>query len=163
MVRPLYVELPCALRPLRTPFDGDSEADAGALFVYMSARRVEGWSHLFAADANYWKDCEAHFPMGYTQLWVFEKRYCSKPDKIRTAPKPVNLEALQHPPESLQRRDWAGSLYAVLRQPAQGATDSDLVCYLTDPTLARRAAHHYAWTHKRAAVVALMRADEQWH
>lgn len=96
MVRPLYVELPCALRPLRTPFDRQREADAGALFVYMSARRVEAWSHLFAADANYWKDFEAHFPMGYTQLWLFEKVYCSKPNAIRTAPNPVDLEALRY-------------------------------------------------------------------
>jgi|GEM_PF-2842874 hypothetical protein len=67
-------------------------------------------------------------------------------------------------PKNIDRRDWPGRLYAILREPiAVKYPNGDVIGYrIRDETAVRRA-DQYTEIYSRRAVVGLMVWDTAWH
>ncbi len=163
---PVYItHLTGLLNPSETPFEKAGRDKRHPWFIYMTNRQTHRFSPLFdASDAKTVMDQAFEFiPMGYTQLWLFEKRFAAHPKgpllpKERTPT--YNYEASY--PASLERLDWVGRLFVVLRQPRRTPIH-DVVSYHTREPSAIQAAERYTRDQGRQAVVGLMQADHFWH
>lgn len=163
---PIYMTfLHALLQPPETPFERTGRDKRGHWFIYMTNRQAYRWSLLFAASAasNIMRQALQDISMGYTQLWMFEKRYVAAPrGEVLPQEREPTYQYEARYPQSLDRRDWAGRLFVVLREPLPQPVH-DVVSYHTREAAAIQAADRYARQQGRRAVVGLMQADETWH
>lgn len=154
------------LKPLQTPFDADGKTDAGNCFIYLTNSSSGGWSYLFEADkySAIVEEAYQKISMGYTQLWIFEKRYSVNPDNeiIITSDFSGELKLNTEYPKEITRDNWISNLYVVFKSPIR-ADSSDIVSYHTDEDSAVTTANHYCASHKTPTLVGLMKADMYWH
>lgn len=66
-------------QPARTPFTRAGTQDAGHLFLYLTNKPVH-WSLLLEVQKidQIYDDAFRLIPMGYSQLWLFEKLYSTR-------------------------------------------------------------------------------------
>jgi hypothetical protein len=151
-------------QPVQSPFESDGKTDSGDCFIYLT-NRTQAFSYLFPAEKYSAILGEAYkkIDMGYTQLWIFEKRYAVKPDSAAIGNKDFVTETIFNKdyPAEIERKNWANKLYVVLKSPE--FPGENIVSYHTDENSAVESADHYCAINHIPMVVGLMKADLYWH
>ncbi len=109
------------------------------------------------------REAEAKVPMGYNQLWLFEKKSCVAPSAARAGSGPRFNEARRQSPADLPRHLWPGRLHAVLQDPQQATKGPIVLTYHAKPGEAARYAQVLANEWRVRMLVALLLADVTWH
>lgn len=154
-----------SISPPETPFQRYGRCTQARWFIYMTNRSKGRWSCLMT-EADTRKRFEAYLHMGYTQLWLLHKIYTSGPASGESAPDENGRRRTFHPspPGHLDRRDWPGRLFVILREPiAVAFPTGDVIGYRVREETAVRRAQKYTETYGRRAVVGLMARDVAWH
>lgn len=149
------------LSPKQTPFSTMGVSEAGYRFYYLTNRRYARWSYLMTGSLTTLID-EAYdvIPMGYNQLWIFERILTVKPQRRQ-----IPDEALILPPaypKRINRAEWPGRLYVVLKEPTT-EQNNDVLAYHLKLFEAIEWAQQFSLQTSKKTVVGLMLADMYWH
>lgn len=151
-------------QPVQSPFEVDGKTDSCDCFIYLT-NRTQAFSYLFPAEKYSAIIGEAYkkINMGYTQLWIFEKRYAVKPDgaAIRDKHSSAEININKDYPAEIERKDWANRLYVVFKSPE--FPGENIVSYHADENSAVETADHYCAIHLLPTLVGMMKADLYWH
>ena len=152
------------LQPAQSPFDADGRDNSGDCFIYLTNRK-QAFSYLFSAEKYSAILGEAYkkIDMGYTQLWIFEKRYAVKPNSLEIENKHLTAEINLNKkyPAEIERKAWANKLYVVFKSPE--FPGENIVSYHTNETSAIEIANHFCALNQIPAAVGLIIADLYWH
>lgn len=156
------------IQPRQTPVVQAGLCPERYWFVYLTNRRWDRWSYLLQSglNANFMTEATAKIPIGYTQLWVFEKRFAAHPPDGESLPKErsghVTLQVQN--PDKIERLQYQDRAFFVLREPlTPPAPYHDTISLHLAEVDAIAAAERYAKGEGRRAVVALLRQDIYWH
>ena len=153
----------CEVVPTQNPGEKTGICNEGYRFIYMTGSGA--WSHLLepgTLDALI-REAESKIPVGYNQLWVFEKKFCATPALGNARPgHRFNEERWEYPRE-LGRHLWPGQLYVVLQDPVWAKQGPIVLTYHTKPGEAVAYAQVQAKQLKVQTIVGLMLADVTWH
>ncbi|RMH72551.1 MAG: hypothetical protein D6675_04325 [Gemmatimonadetes bacterium] len=154
-----YIE--AILQPPQTPFDVAGVCSDGYTFIYMTNRRQHRWSYLLAPEFDL-QEAYEKIPAGYTQLWLFEKRYVAHPVAGKPSPHPNPAWLNPEYPAEIEREQWIDRLFVVLHEP-KPHPHYDVVAYHLNASDAIADARHYADVQHLRTIVGLMKGDLYWH
>lgn len=165
-IDPYYRIFPSNTTPSRTPFSRSGYADANHFFIYMTNRKK--WSLLLdkARLDQIFAEAQTIIPIGYNQLWLFEKIYSTKKAKIQqTAHGSTPLyESHKDYPADIERCNWPEQLFVVLMEPyLMQSHNSHVLSYHLHEHEAINTANDYTFIKNRRAVVGKMLWDAYWH
>ncbi len=164
----VYAEIPGQFEPFETPFDKAGIPTRPSRFIYLGNRSAGRYSGLLPMDYDWaslgWGLAE-YFPMGYTNLYHFEKKFAVHPDPERQARFRPDKHGNFRPyrPKGLGTKPEEGELYYVFREPISVKNPSDVIGMMFCETRAMAMAERYAFTYGRAALVGLMISKMTWH
>ena len=153
----------CEVVPRQSPGAVTGACAEGYRFIYMTGSgRFTRLLQPGSLDTLI-SEAETKIPVGYNQLWVFEKKFCATPDErpARTAQR-FN-EVRREYPGDLPRHLWPGRLCVVLQDPEQASIGPVVRTYHTQLDEAVLYAQMQANQLRVRTLVGLMLADVTWH
>ena len=151
----------CEVVPRQNPGEVTGICAEGFRFIYMTGSGK--FTRLLQPGSldSLIGEADAKIPMGYNQLWVFEKKFCTTPAVARAAHR-FN-EARREYPGDLSRHLWPGQLCVVLQAPEQASIGPMVRTYHTNLGEAVLYAQIQANQLHVRTLVGLMLADVTWH
>ena len=161
----LFQELPGQIEPFENPFERAGRPSEPCKFIYLTNRGEGRYSGLLPMDHSIGWEMATYFPMGYTQIWSLEKRFGVCPDHSARGQKGQDTRRSPQVryPKGIDRAEWAGSLYVVLREPVGASFPHDVIGAGLSEESAMGKAGKYAERYGRRVVVALLIGDMAWH
>ena len=153
----------CEVMPKQNPGEKTGTCNEGYRFIYMTGSGA--WSHLLEPGPldTLIGEAESKIPMGYNQLWVFEKKFCATWALSDARPGHRFKEERREYPRELERHLWPGQLYVVLQDPQWARKGPIVLTYHTKIGEAVVYAQTQANQLKVQTIVGLMLADVTWH
>lgn len=153
----------CEVVPKQNPGEKTGICNEGYRFIYMTGSGA--WSHLLEPGTldPLIGEAESKIPMGYNQLWVFEKKFCATPAPGDARPGYRFNEKRREYPRELERHLWPGQLCVVLQDPVWARRGPIVLTYHTKLSEAVVYAQAQANQLKVQTIVGLMLADVTWH
>ena len=153
----------CEVVPKQHPGEKTGLCKEGYRFIYMTGSGA--WTRLLEPGSldTLIGEAERKIPMGYNQLWVFEKKFCATPALGDARPGHRFNEARREYPRELGRHLWPGQLYVVLQDPEWAQQGPIALTYHTKLGEAIVYAQLQANQLKVRTLVGLMRADATGH
>ena len=160
----LFIDgLSCEVAPRQNPGERTGICTEGYRFIYMTGSGA--WSRLLEPGTvqALIGEAESRIPVGYNQLWIFEKKFCATPDPGEARPCQRLDEERKQYPQELGRHLWPGQLYVILQDPEWAQRGPIPLTYHTQLDEAIVYAQLQADQLKVRTIVGLMLADVTWH
>jgi hypothetical protein len=153
----------CEVVPRQKPGEKTGLCADGHRFIYRTGSGA--WTYLLEPGTlpPLIEEAERRIPVGYSQLWVFEKKFCAAPTR-EVAKRGLRFdETRREYPRELERHLWPGKLHVVLQDPEGARSGPGTLTYHTELDEALAYAQAQANRLKIRTIVGLLLADVTWH